>query len=175
MHDKKRWTYISAAVWAILVLAFLAPVTFAQTSDDASLTSLTIDADGTALSISPAISPETTNYTAVTDSTRVVITATPSRDGATVTLSDGTFTVTNESSAIELGPVATTITATVTAEDGIIQRAYRIVITRPISAGSQAAGQAALLALPALGKVQTVLLTPPPPVKWRLAAQLPAG
>jgi hypothetical protein len=90
-----------------------------QLSSDASLSSLSL---GTGISLTPAFNPLITAYTATVPYTRtsVTVSATPADSRASVT-GTGTY------GTLPIGQ--TTITLTVTAEDGT-QRNYSVVVTR---------------------------------------------
>ena len=100
-----------------------------------------VAAELSALEISPGtlvpdFTASLTMYTAVVDASvrSMTVTATASDVGATLRIEPGVM--------VELGVGATAITATVTAEDGITERAYVITVTRPLSKDASLSGPA---------------------------------
>ncbi len=96
------------------------------------------DANLSALGISPgelvpAFSSATTAYTATADSSvsRLAVSATANDANATVRIEPG--------ETVDLAPGANVITATVTAQDGVTEKAYVITVTRPVSSDADLA------------------------------------
>ena len=114
-------------------LAVRFTVTGAPLSDDAMLAD---DATLSALSLSDVdigtFSSGTTSYsaTAAHAVSATTVTATPSDDGATVTISDGSGSVERSTRTVALSEGANTIAVTVTAEDGVTERVYTVSVTR---------------------------------------------
>ena len=96
------------------------------------------DANLSALGISPgelapAFSSATTAYTATADSSvsRLAVSATANDANATVRIEPG--------ETVDLAPGANVITATVTAQDGVTEKAYVITVTRPAASDADLA------------------------------------
>ena len=85
------------------------------------------------VALSPAFRPAELNYTAALESDSIIVTATPTDGAASVVLTDGTTTGTDEATTFDLGLGVTIILVTVTAADGTSSAAYEINITRTIS------------------------------------------
>ncbi|SFT59959.1 putative Ig domain-containing protein [Mesorhizobium sp. YR577] len=98
------------------------------TSNDASLSSLSVSA-GT---LNPAFAPSTTGYTVSVPSPVSSLTLTPTAadTGATITVNGQSVTSGSASSGISLATGDTAITAVVTAQDGTTTRTYTVTVTR---------------------------------------------
>ena len=99
---------------------------------DATLSSLTLTADGAAVGLMPAFDPETTRYTAKVRAASVVLEATPNESAAriaTTVAGDATATLTVDIPLAE-GTI-TDFSLTVRAGDGVTTRTYTVRISRP--------------------------------------------
>nr|DAH13377.1 MAG TPA: major capsid protein [Bacteriophage sp.] len=100
-------------------------VTSPTPSADANLASLKLGN----LTMTPAFSATTASYTATTDTTSNVITATPANAGATVQVKVGSKIIENGKSAT-WAEGSNTVTINVTAEDGTTTKAYTVTVTK---------------------------------------------
>jgi gliding motility-associated-like protein len=100
-------------------------------SNDASLAALLLSS-GT---LTPAFTPAAINYTAAIDHTVTAITVTPTVNsrGATVKINGVTVASGSPSASLPMAIGTNTITTVVTAPDGVTQKTYTVVVTRPQS------------------------------------------
>ena len=103
-------------------------MTFTTPSNNTLLTALTLNA-GT---LAPQFNKSTTSYLAAVSNATTAVTVTPTTDdlGASVQVNGVPVSSGTPSAPISLPVGATTITAAVTAEDGITTKAYTITVTR---------------------------------------------
>ena len=85
------------------------------------------------VALSPAFRPAKLKYTAALESDSIIVTATATNGAASVVLTDGETTGTDEATTFDLGLGVTTILVTVTSADGTSSAAYEITITRTMS------------------------------------------
>ena len=102
-------------------------------SSDASLATLTVKVNGSAISLTPVFSASTYNYEASVSNTSasVTIEVTTTDSNATVAISDDDDTATPKEAVLDLAFGENTTTVTATAEDGSTQD-YILVITRSL-------------------------------------------
>ncbi len=108
-------------------------------SQDATLESLTLTADGSEVSLSPAFDPDTTQYeaTVLASTVSFVATKSPSAAGITsVTRGSQTTTFGPPNASVTAAPALTEgaitdITLTVQARDGVTTRTYHVAVARP--------------------------------------------
>ena len=112
-----------------------------EVSNNPNLSALTLEQPltGTAIALDPAFSPFRGNYTASVPNRQSVVklTATQADSGATVAIENdidlGTQTPNEARLPLEVG--SNTLRVTVTAEDGVRTKIYRVVVTRAASPG----------------------------------------
>ena len=85
------------------------------------------------VALSPAFRPAKLKYTAALESDSIIVTATATDGAASVVLTDGETTGTDEATTFDLGLGVTTVLVTVTSADGTSSAAYEITITRTMS------------------------------------------
>ncbi len=104
-------------------------------SDDATLSGLGLEDDGTAVALTPAFDPATTVYTASVGNAvdAITLTATKNHSGASVAIIEEDGTSTPDQATVDLDVDDNRIIATVTAEDGTTTENYRVTVTRAAS------------------------------------------
>ncbi len=100
----------------------------AVTSDDATLSALSLSG----ITLSPSFAADTLTYTASVDNavTSTTVTATANDDGATVAIVPADADDTADDHQVTLGVGDTTVSVTVTAEDGTTMQTYAMTVTR---------------------------------------------